>query len=170
MLMYVSDEKADQGYLKLDQQKLDEFAEEARAESGVEIDTLLVQGKPFEEIVKASEKINPVLTIMGYRGVVKATSYNGQNPFFVIRKSPNPVITVKGKTHKDGCEKIVLPLDASKETREKVGKVIEYGKMFGSTVYVTPVMTGSKEDKEKLQTYGKQTTKFIREKGSKGRV
>ena len=44
----------------------------------------------------------------------------GSNSLRIIRECKCPVITIKGKHHREGCQNIVLPLDLTKETREKV--------------------------------------------------
>ena len=48
----------------------------------------------------------------------------------MVRESKHPVITIRGKVHRDGCKTILLPLDLTKETREKVNKAIELAKIF----------------------------------------
>jgi nucleotide-binding universal stress UspA family protein len=58
-----------------------------------------------------------------------------------VRESKIPVITIKGKHHRKGCKNIVLPLDLSKETREKVSNAIELSKLFGgATIRVVSVL------------------------------
>ena len=36
----------------------------------------------------------------------------------VVRSLKCPVITIKGKDHKEGCDNIILPLDLERDKRE----------------------------------------------------
>jgi nucleotide-binding universal stress UspA family protein len=65
----------------------------------------------------------------------------GSSALKTVRETEIPVITIRGKHHRDGCNNIVLPLDLTKETREKVNKAIELSKLFGNaTVRVVSVL------------------------------
>jgi len=63
----------------------------------------------------------------------------------VIREAPCPVITIHGKKHRPGCKHIVLPLDLTKETKEKVTKAIEIAGLFGSVINLVTVLTTDDE-------------------------
>lgn len=69
----------------------------------------------------------------------------GSNALRVIREAPCPVITIHGKKHRPGCKHIVLPLDMTKETKEKVTKAIEIAKLFGSTIHLVTILTTDDE-------------------------
>jgi nucleotide-binding universal stress UspA family protein len=51
----------------------------------------------------------------------------------------------KGKHHRKGCQNIILPLDLTKETKEKVAKAIEFAKTFGSVIRVVSVLMTTDE-------------------------
>ena len=69
----------------------------------------------------------------------------GSNALRVVRSSKIPVISIKGQHHRKGCQNIILPLDLTKETKEKVNKAIEFAKRFGSTIRVVSVLFTSDE-------------------------
>jgi len=79
------------------------------------------------------------------------------------------VITVKNPHIHNGCRSILLPLDLTQETRQKVGHAIEMAKMFGSTIKVTSVYwsTGSKDVLKKLQHQMDQVVSFTKKSGVK---
>ena len=84
----------------------------------------------------------------------------------MVRESKHPVITIRGKVHRDGCKTILLPVDLSKETRDKVKKAIELAKIFKSDIRVISILTSNEEDEEnKLISYSNQVWKFIKEQG-----
>jgi len=57
-----------------------------------------------------------------------------------------PVVTIKGKQHNQGCERIVLPLDLTKETGDKVNQAIVFAKLFKAEIFILSVLLTGKED------------------------
>lgn len=155
-LLYVMEEssvkklfsKGDDEELKAGiQEKLNEFAEVATAKTGVKANTLIAKGKVYEKIVELAEMLNAVMIIMGCNdssGLKK--KFIGSNALRVVKEAKVPVITIKGKHHRDGCRNIVLPLDLTKETKDKVGKAIELSKLYGgATIRVVSVLQTTDE-------------------------
>lgn len=160
-LMHVIDKQEDKSAAT---EKLNKLAKETQAQSGIEVKSLLALGNPFVEINKAIEKFAPVLVFIGLNPIPKGLL--GSNAFRLVRESESAVITVKGNKHRDGCKTILLPLDLTKETREKVGKAIEYAKYYGAKIQILAVLNKSAEVYEnKLLAYSNQVKKFIRENG-----
>ena len=63
-------------------------------------------------------------------------------------------------------ENIILPLDLTKETREKVVKAIEFAKFFNSTIRVISVrLISDRKHENKLIAYSHQVQKYIKSKG-----
>jgi nucleotide-binding universal stress UspA family protein len=84
----------------------------------------------------------------------------------VVRESHKPVITIKGKHHRKGCQNIILPLDLTKETKEKVTKAIEFAKRFGSIIRVVSVLlTNDEFVVNRLTRQLDQVKKYIEEQG-----
>src|ERR1043165_5393212 len=99
------------------QKRLDELAKEASAKSGQPVETMVRKGNVYEEINKVADVLNPLFVMIGL-----SSKITGKNAFKMVRESKHPVITIRGKVHRDGCKTILLPLDLTKETREKVTK------------------------------------------------
>lgn len=128
------------------QAKLNDLAQQAKTESGLIINTMIGKGKIYEEIVKASEKIDASFIIMGTNGENTFTKkFIGSNSVRVIKEAHCPVITIKGKKHRKGCKTIVLPLDFTRETKEKVGKCIDIARFFNSEVKVVSIIDTNDE-------------------------
>jgi nucleotide-binding universal stress UspA family protein len=129
------------------QEQLTEFVEQATAKTGIKANTLIVRGKVYEKIVELSEMLKSVMIIMGCNdssGLKK--KFIGSNALRVVKEAKVPVITIKGKHHRDGCRNIVLPLDLTKETRDKVGKAIELARIYGgATIRVVSVLQTTDE-------------------------
>lgn len=114
------------------QAQLDKLAAGEEKKNKIKINTLVAKGIIYEKINEVSELINASMIIMGTNGDEGMKKrFIGSNALRVARESKIPVITIKGKHHRKGCKNIVLPLDLSKETREKVSKAIELSKIFG---------------------------------------
>ncbi|TAL58658.1 MAG: universal stress protein [Bacteroidetes bacterium] len=138
--------------------KLDKLAVDVSAESGLPVDVMIVKGDTYDQVLKTAEKLEAIVIVVGFnppsKWVIK-----------LIKKSPCPVLTIKGKNHRNGCENIVLPLDLTKETREKVVKAIEFAKFFKSTIRVISVrLIADRKHENKLIAYSHQVQRFIKSK------
>ncbi|MFI5220345.1 MAG: universal stress protein [Bacteroidia bacterium] len=128
------------------QQKLDKLAGDIQKESGITVNTTICKGKIYEEIVQLARQVDAKFIIMGTHGAVGLKKrFIGSNASRVIKEAHCPVITIKGHEHHRGCKKIVLPLDISKETKEKVDKTIQLAKYFNSEIYVISVIDTTDE-------------------------
>lgn len=122
-------------------ERLLEFAKQKGEEYGIELHPIQVTGKIYNQIVNTADVIDAEFVVMGTAGnsTIKK-KFIGSNALRVVRESRKPVITIKGKHHRKGCKNIVLPLDLTKETKEKVTKAVEFSKRFGSIIRVVSVL------------------------------
>lgn len=144
--------------------KLDALAREVFEKSGNKAKVLMLKGNVYKQILKTAKKINAVMIILGVNASKKIRNI-GNNAFRVVREAACPVITIKGRQHRSGCKNIVLPLDLTRETREKVKQAIEFAKFFGAAVRVVSVRLPKEIRQEnKLIAYSHQVKNFIKEK------
>ncbi|MFL5763703.1 MAG: universal stress protein [Bacteroidia bacterium] len=124
------------------QKELDDLAADVEKKAKIKVNTLIAKGAVYEKITEVAEQINTTMIVMGTNGDEGIKKrFIGSNALRVVRESSAPVITIKGKHHRKGCRNIVLPLDLSKETREKVTKAIELSRLFkGATIRVVSVL------------------------------
>lgn len=117
------------------EQNLKKLAADVEKKSKIPVNTMIAKGTVYDKIVEVSEMINATLIIMGCNGADNLKrKFIGANSLRVVRESKVPVITIKGKHHRNGCKNIVLPLDLTKETREKVTKAIELAHLYKEAV------------------------------------
>jgi nucleotide-binding universal stress UspA family protein len=135
----------DEQTLKKAEAMLAEVAAEATKASGVTVKPLISRGKVYEQVNKVAAEINAVFIMMGTSGGSMMRKFMGSNTFKVVQDAPCPVITIKGKNHRMGCKNILLPLDTTKETREKVAKAIEIARYFSAAIRVVSIVTTSDE-------------------------
>lgn len=147
--------------------KLEEFIADKNTEYRVDLGYSQVHGKIYEQIVNSADILNAQFIVMGTAGSSSLKKrFIGSNALRVVRESHKPVITIKGKHHRKGCQNIILPLDLTKETKEKVAKAVEFAKRFGSIVRVVSVlMTYDEFIVNRLTRQLDQVKKYIMEQG-----
>lgn len=148
------------------QKKLDELAKEAAEKTGCVVETMVRKGNVYEEINKVADVLNPLLVVVGLSSKLGLNKIIGKNAFKMVRESKHPVITIRGKVHRDGCKTILLPLDLTKETREKVDKAIKLAKQYDASVRIISILSQKDEESEnKLISYSNQVWKYVKEEG-----
>ncbi len=149
--------------------KLQQIAADASKKSGTNVNAVISHGKPHDKIHKGAHLLHSKFIVQGFNSEDISSESNqiGTNALRVVKKAECPVITIKNQHSQDGCRSILLPLDLTQETRQKVGHAIEVAKMFGSTIKVVSVFwsTGSKEVLKKLKHQMDQVTAFIKKSG-----
>jgi nucleotide-binding universal stress UspA family protein len=122
-------------------EKMDELIEKTEKEQGVIVQKVVAHGSVYEKVAEVADMLSAKFIVMGTSGAGNIRKrFIGSNALRVVRESQVPVITIKGKHHRDGCKNIVVPLDLTTETREKVNKAIEFAKMYSSDIRVCSVL------------------------------
>ncbi len=161
------DDKSDELKAKV-KSKLEDIASVYSSKYGVDVDTMVAKGRVYEEVNKVADMISADLIVMGTNGVNSKSKFIGSNAEKVVRLSKFPVITIKGKSHRDGCENIILPLDLEKQTKEKVTYALEYARYWDATIrIVSVVLRNNNEVRSKLSKNIKQVEQFILDAGVK---
>ncbi|HNY01606.1 MAG TPA: universal stress protein [Bacteroidales bacterium] len=150
VLLYVYDPPAgirslfgasyDDEMLKKLEEKLLDLASRVREETGLAVSTLLETGRIYSRIVETAEKTGARFIIMGTHsqpGLPGETAgVMGANSSRVLRSAKCPVITINAKHHYNGCRNILLPLDLTMESRQKVTWGIRMAKIYGAGIKV----------------------------------
>ena len=151
-------------------EKLEGLQEKYCSDLSRDSDCMVSVGAIYEKITEVADMIGASLIVMGTNGAEIETrkKFIGSNAYNVVRSAPCPVITIKGKEHRLGCNTIVLPLDLQKETREKVTTAIQYARFWDAEIRVFSVLLSNDEFvKGKLQRNLEQVEQFIVGKGVK---
>ena len=144
--------------------KLVEVGKKYATEYDIHVETMVAKGRVYEKIIEVAEMVNADLIVMGTNGTPKGVMKKviGSNAERVVRLAHCPVITIKGKDHKNGCENIILPLHLEKQTKEKVTLAIEYARYWNATIRVVSVLLRNKQEiKDQLVRNLNQVEKFI---------
>lgn len=148
-------------------EKLCWLAHDLSKDKSLSVRPMLRKGKVHEEILKVAKEENVRFIVIGTRpsNNIKEKII-GNTTFRIIRESQVPVISIKGEHHRNGCDHIILPLDLTKQTREKVSHAIKFARLFNSTIHAVSVMsTKNKTHLKKLNSQLSQVVKFIKEAG-----
>ena len=117
--------------------KLNDIADRASRDSGVEVEFLTHVGSIFEDIGNISRNLEASLILMGTHGMKGWQFLTGSNALRVIKDSSTPFIVVQErKIEEGGYDVIVLPIDLSKEEKQKLRGAVEIAKFFDSMVHI----------------------------------
>ncbi len=149
------------------QEKLEELAEGIRSEYGVSVTTVVNTGNPTSEIVKFAKEIKAGIIVMGTHGYSAWEDLTiGSNALKVITKSPCPVITMSEHATKLGYKNIILPIDNSPHSRQKVVLTLDLAKCFGAHVSIVGVLaTNETNEKGPMEIMLKQVEDAAKDKG-----
>jgi nucleotide-binding universal stress UspA family protein len=135
-------------------------------ESGVPTEFMNVKGNIYTEVPRVADEIKPVIVIVGLESHMSSKNIVGTSASKMIRECKCPVISIRGKDHRDGCENILLPLDLSRESREKVDVAVQFAHYFGASIRILGVFSLSDNAYEnQLLAYSHQVKQYIKGKG-----
>ncbi len=140
------------------------------AKTGVDIQSILIHNNSIHSaIVEFSKNNNSELIVMG-RGVKGNQAIIGANTSRVLRYSKVPVITVTSQPNSSqSLRTILLPLDLSKETRQKVNWGIVLAKLFDGEIKVISALWDKNNENivGQLKLQMAQVENFIKKSGVK---
>lgn len=136
---------------------------EVEKRSGIRATSMVSKGSIYEEVVRVAELTGANFIVMGTNGSDSIRKrFIGSNALRVVRESRVPVITIKGKPKHTGFRRIVLPLDLSKETREKVNMAVSLSRYFQAEIKVVSVLlTDDEEVLNRLNQILNQVSEFL---------
>jgi len=145
------------------EEKLLELASKTSFDTGLKVKTRMETGRIYSKILETAKEIKADYIFIGTHSSAEGeeeTARIGANSSRVIRTAKCPVISINGKHHYNGCRNILLPLDLSKETRQKVTMAIEIAKLFGSGIKVVSALW-SKNDPQIVTKLNQQLVQVI---------
>jgi nucleotide-binding universal stress UspA family protein len=145
-------------------EKLENVAAKIKKAYACNIITKVSNGNIASEIINLSDEINADLIIMGTKGKDSNSDlFLGSNAYRVITKSEIPVMTITKEPAKKEFGTILLPIDLSDHTRQKVDYAIEFAKTFNSIIISLGIYSEhEKDDKFKLEIINSQIEKLCK--------
>lgn len=152
--------KESQNYKKL----MEITAQEIRDQFDIPVKVLVGIGGTIRGILKVCEKNNIGLIVMGTEGSESVSNlFGGSNSQLLVSKSPIPVITVRAESPRQGYSEILLPIDTSVHTRQKVMVAIRLAKSFLSRIHLLGLQAAYSDEEPKLKAILKQIEKRLQE-------
>ena len=147
---------------------LNKFKDRYIVEKGV-FDYKALKGKVYVEINNLAKKDNSIMIVMGTHGISGFEEYFlGSNAFRVVSKAPCPVVTIRHGFGSGNLRKIVLPIDVTNQSRQKVPLVLELAYSFDAEVHVLGVHeTDGAEVISRINQYKDQVYDHLISKGLK---
>ena len=145
--------------------KMDKLiVESAQSFPNVKINKRFETGKIYKVITEIAEKENFDSIVMGTNGASGLQQITGSNASRVINYAKVPVVVVKDQSiSKNGYEKIVLPIDLSRESRQKVSWAVHLAKRFNSVIHVIYENSSNPEVKGRIFAAVNQTQDILSE-------
>jgi len=137
---------------------------------GQPLSFIIRKGKVYKEVCEASEELDAFMVIIGTHGSSGFEEFwIGSNANRVVSNSKRPVITIRGGIDVErNLNKIVMPFDSTKETRQKLPIVGLLAKYFNSEVHIIGVFTSSLDDiRYRIRNYVAQAEDYFKENGVK---
>jgi nucleotide-binding universal stress UspA family protein len=146
--------------------KLEKLAEQVRSEFGLPVKTILSLGGVASEIVQIAEDKKAGLIVMGTQGSDSTNDvFLGSNAYRVLTKSTIPVMTVRSAAPKAGYANILLPIDSSNHSRQKVNFAVQIADKFKARLFAVGLLgTHERNYEYKLKVILPQIRKMAQEK------
>lgn len=100
------------------------------------VNVVVNEGHISRQIIEVARELNCDSIVMGYHGESALDQVIGSTTMRILNSSPVPVVVVKEVPSSLDYKKIVLPIDLTRESRQKVSWGIHLAKKYDSEVHV----------------------------------
>lgn len=147
--------------------KFDELVEKYQDQMGNQrITYTIAEGKIYKEIVRLAEDKDVFLVVIGTHGASGFEEFwIGSNAYRIVMACPKPTISIRGGVNIDRTlERIILPIDSTKETRQKVPFTAYIAGIFRAEIHILRVYTTEVEAiRRMIDDYSEQVMKHLEE-------
>jgi len=132
------------------QTKLNELLKDCKAESPKsEAHSVILEGKPANEMIKYASNLPDSMIVIGTHGVSGFEEmFVGSNAFKIVSMSPVPVMVLReGIQINRDLTQILVPIDTSFETLQKMKYAIKFAKAFSAKILLLGLISEQPETK-----------------------
>ena len=132
------------------------------------IDYVIREGKVYREILDEAKEMDSLCIIMGTHGSSGFEQFwIGSNANRLISIAHCPVITLRaGINARNPLERIIMPIDSTIDTRQKVPFTAYLARLFDAEIYVVSVYASKyKAIRRRVDEYTDQVIKYLEEEG-----
>lgn len=131
--------------------EMSSLLKELKSTNNIEVSGQIVEGSPSVGIVEVAESRACDLIVMGTHGVSGFQEFfMGSVAYRVVNSSKCPVLTINQTAKVNDYGTILVPIDSSMHTKDKVSEVTTLAKLFNSKVKVVGLVTEDHQDEEKF--------------------
>lgn len=147
-------------------EKLESLARETHKKTGVKVSSEMATGSVATNVVEVAERLGADIIIMGTHGASGFEEFFiGSNAYKVVTKSSIPVLSVQTDAEKIGFKDIVVPIDNSKPSRQKLRYAASIAKKYNSKLHVVSLISDPGPDmNHKFDIIEEQISEFLTEK------
>jgi nucleotide-binding universal stress UspA family protein len=159
------DDKAE--YEQKVEDRLNELANDIKKEYGITVYQVVKTGNPTNEVNAVAKELGADLIVIGTHGYTPLEELViGGTAMKVITRSHCPTMAMSQEATEFGYHRILLPIDTSAHTRQKVNYTLELAKEFSAHVYAIGLLDASEEERHgAMDTILYQIEKLAKEKG-----
>lgn len=144
-------------------QKMDDLCEKYQPQlEGTTITPMIMQGKVAPMLAAQAEKANATMIVIGTNGASGFEKYwMGSTAVRIVQEATCPVLSIReGFNFHKSLERILVPLNMSTNSRQKLPVAVKMAKAFDAHIY----LLGQYENNSQAQTVGiymKQAETFL---------
>lgn len=136
---------------------------------GGKLDYKIRKGKVYIEVAQQAKSLGADYIISGTHGVSGYEEFwIGSNAYRIVTHAPCPVVTLRQSFEVKNVDRIVLPIDSTQETRQKIPVAANLARLFGSEVHILSLYsTPLKSVHKRVDNYAQQVKNYCTEHGIK---
>ncbi len=141
--------------------------------TGAEIDYRMEKGKVYKVICHVAKEVDAFLLVVGTHGSSGFEEFwIGSNANRIVSVSKLPIITIRaGVDSNKNLKTIVMPLDSTKITRQKLPITALLAKYFDAEIHILGVYTSTVDNiRYRIKNYVSQSEIYLKENGIRYRV
>lgn len=125
---------------------------------------IIKSGKIYKEIVNQVESYTNAMVVASTQGASGFEEFfMGSNAFKIISATDKPVLTTKTGNVPETISKIVMPVDVTVDTRQKVPFTAELARLFNAEIHIITISSSkSKRIRNRLDAYAKQAAGYFK--------
>lgn len=124
---------------------------------------IIKAGSIYKEVVNQVESYSEAMVIASTHGGSGFEEFFiGSNAYKIISATNRPVMTIRKNKAPNDIRKIVLPIDITVDSRQKVPFTADLAYLFGAEIHLITIRSSkSKKLEARLNAYGRQAEKYI---------
>jgi nucleotide-binding universal stress UspA family protein len=149
------------------EQKLRAYGDKLARENGIKVVVHAATGSIKGKVVNYAKKVGAGLIVTGTHGASGFREFfMGSNSYRIVSEAPCPVLSVNSQQAEPEYKKIVLPIDSSPPSRQKVVHAVDLAKRMGATIYIAELVSNlDPTEKARLNQKVKQVQEYLEKHG-----